>query len=571
MPVGPFPYLTAAWPASQLQVGPPWMLGRTNGDFHQMNGSPLLAAALVILVRRWILICTGGIIAGAVPVYLVLSQPTMYLARADVVPNRARTQVSYDTRIRTVAGSGSDGSSVLLPAERRQALMQLVENPDVEYAVQQELKDKLPAQLLLPGQLLPHVRGSQGLRSDLINITAEMSTPELAADVASSWSRAYERHVNQLFSDTSGLADIDIEARVKESRERYLKAADELAAFESSTQVDELGRELDRKLSMVDDRQVYIRDLARVARRVDLLLQDASALEQQLAMSKDNGGAASTAAALTLLKTQAFTEVFTSLGDQGTVNRSSASPISPLPSSGGSDTSSGGTDTTSGGGSGGGSGGSSSGTSGLFASPFQNAVQIQLPLPSGAPATLEQQRADIAATILAMQDWRERLRAATADRSLAQVITFDSSGRPITAAQLEQELRELRGKITLLASQRTNLERARNLAFNAYSSLLAKAEEARVARAIGTGNEVSVANRRVVAAPKPRKNLLVLTFMAVTVGLLFAASAVLAAYFAPLLYRQGTRGYVGFTTDHVNGAVAGSEAPEPVAARPAAE
>ncbi|MBW3600057.1 MAG: HDOD domain-containing protein [Planctomycetes bacterium] len=87
-------------------------------------------------------------------------------------------------------------------------------NPDVEQAVRDELKDKLPAYLQRPGALLRLVSGKVLPRSDVISITVHAESPDLAAAVAAAWGRAYQRHVNALYvtSGIASLSDLEQEA-----------------------------------------------------------------------------------------------------------------------------------------------------------------------------------------------------------------------------------------------------------------------------------------------------------------------------------------------------------------------
>src|SRR4051794_2104424 len=218
-------------------------------------------ATVALLMRRWRWLAAGAVIAAAIAGVLVLSQPRTYTATVDVVPKRARTEVNYDTPIRTLSSdtggqaSGGQASSPLLAPispERRMALAELVRNPDVEQAVREELGSKLPESMRAPGRLMRLVEGKLIPRSEVIAITVGAPDPALAEQIASSWSRAYERKVNQLYG-TSPSTATNLNREVSNAQQKYRTAEDALTSFTVATSLGEDSRLLEAKQQTASD------------------------------------------------------------------------------------------------------------------------------------------------------------------------------------------------------------------------------------------------------------------------------------------------------------------------------
>ncbi len=501
----------------------------------ELSGSMIL----LLLVRRWTWVAGGAVLAATVAALVVISQPRMYTTSIDVVPKRARTEVNYDTRIRTVSsetttggqGQGAGGLTAV-SAERRQALAQLVRNPDVEKVVREELGAALPPELRAPGALLDLVEARVVPRSEIITITVDGPSAAVAEQVALSWARAYERHVNQLYAPSGATNGMD--AQVAEAGKQYDAAEASLTAFTATVPLAENNRLLARKLQQLNDilngQQVALGDLYAVARRVNLFLIQAQALQQQLEAAQDNSATASNQLALTLLKTQAYAASIAPGATTGGASETAA-PASPDQVRGEGQTRPEGQ-------------GSGSPPRRMPDWALPAGLQLQVPA-TDTPVTLAQQRADVAATVAALQEWRLRLQQDIQARSLGAFPAGSApapDGSESEAEQLiqrfEQEVRELQGTVAEQTARQKTLQQARDVALESYSSLLKKAEENRVANAVGAGNEVSLASQSVAGATLESRGLLRLTALAAVTGALLAATVLVLSSLWGAIYRQ---------------------------------
>src|SRR5688500_3453093 len=120
--------------------------------------TPLGIRTVFALLRRWPWLVAAAIIAALACSLWMLLQPPVCVSTVHGVPQRARTEVNYESRIRTVSSDsgGGTGQAVLplVSAERRTALAHLVRSVQIEEAVRSQLGETLPGELRAPGRLL---------------------------------------------------------------------------------------------------------------------------------------------------------------------------------------------------------------------------------------------------------------------------------------------------------------------------------------------------------------------------------------------------------------------------------
>lgn len=506
-----------------------------------MNAS-LGSAVMLLLSRRWPWLLGGAAAATALAALILLRQPLEFTTTVNVIPKRARTEVNYDTRIRTVyEGGGFNGQAVSslvgASAERRQALAQLVRSAGLERAARERLGAALPPELHVPGRLAQLIRGRVVPRSEVIAIEVRAPTPQLAEEIGLAWAYVYERHVNDLYATSSSGVPL-LDGELQEARRKYQASEDALTSFVASSPLAELRRQLSSKQSLLNElgsvRLAQVVDLVKIAHRVDLLTGQAEALQEHLATAQDNSAAATGASALVLLKTQAFASSLSlpsSLQLQSFVNQP-MQPAQPGPS---------------------GAGQTPSASGGSQSAPDQAAelsvtsrslqdwslpANLQMQMPAAATtATLAQQRADVAATIYALKEWRGRLDQEVERRSAeTPAIGTDSRGPSAdvtpTIERLEAETRELQGKIAEQSARQRTLQQERDLLWESFSGVLRKAEEDHVASLVSAGNEVSIAGQS-VPEPRPRGMAVVLPIAALLGAVTAAGLFLLRDYVAP--------------------------------------
>jgi hypothetical protein len=308
-----------------------------------------------------------------------------------------------------------------------------------------------------------------------------------------------------------------------------------LTGFLGTEPVGENTRLLESKQRILREliavRQSQVVDLYKIAHRVDQLTDQAQALQQQLAAAQDNSAAASSATALALLKTQAFASSMslpTGLQLQlpslpaGAQSQNAAAPSTAESPSAGAD--------------------QSPDTAGLSRGlqDWSLPANIQFQVPAASAVTLAQERADVAATVGALQDWRQRLQETiqkSGDTSAAGgTVATNQTDVSQAISQLEADVRDLQAKVADETARQRQLQQERDVLWDSYSTILKKAEEGRVASLIGTGKEVSIAGQS-VAEPNSRQLGLMLP-LAAAVGASLAAAVALLSFYAAPLYEQ---------------------------------
>jgi capsular polysaccharide biosynthesis protein len=496
--------------------------------------------ALRTVVQRWKWMLVGAIATVSVVAIVLMLQPPSYASTVNIVPMRARTEVDYDTRIRTISSDGAaptQGSTSLPSAsvERRQALAQLVRSAEIEQEVRSRLGDSLPVALRSPGRLGKLVQAHVLPRSEVIAIEVEAPSAVLAEQIAKEWSQVYEQRVNSLYG-SSATRTPQLDGELEEAQKKYQAAEDTLTNFVATESVEETSRQLEANQRLLRElitvRQTEVVDLYKMAHRVELLITQAEALQQQLVDSQDESAAASSAVALSLLKTQAFASSM-SLPAGLQLQLPSDTTASQLGRGGAQQST---------------TGASAAGAMAANEQPQDAAaisralqdwtlpgnLQVQLPLPATS-ASIAQLRSDVAATIKALQDWHQRLDDTIQQRSVEGVAEGPMGQSHIsqTIERLEGEARTLKGRASAQQARQRALEQERDVLWDSYSTVLKKAEENRVAGLVGTGKEIGIAGQS-LAEPKSRRLGLFLPLAALVGAGTAAAVALIVGYLSPM-------------------------------------
>ncbi len=205
-----------------------------------------LRAYIEVIVRHWWKILALFLIA-AITAYLVsLTLPPVYEAKALVAIIKAKSEVKFEPKFETIS---EQGFSDALEASRRQTLMGLVANGSIAQEVSEELRDVLDEGERVPSILLDSVKGKVGgdgegkaASSDVIVISAKSNDPQKATMVANAWAKAYERYINDIYTQASPAYSESLESELEEAKQDYEEAQATWEAFIAENRVDELNR-----------------------------------------------------------------------------------------------------------------------------------------------------------------------------------------------------------------------------------------------------------------------------------------------------------------------------------------
>jgi uncharacterized protein involved in exopolysaccharide biosynthesis len=427
--------------------------------------------------------------------------PPVYEARAAVLITKTRSEIVLEPKYKTLSDEEL-GSS----ASQHQALVELAKSSAVASGVIEELGDILEPEERWPDTLLERVEVAD--RGDYIGISAKSASPQKAAAVANAWGKAYESYINKLYGGTS-ISQAEIEAQADAARKKYEQAQGALVGFITDNRLNGLERSIAEKSNIISslqsgkqtavtaalDKQVEAKiqtmtDYYAVKNKVERLLCDARSLRDQI---EQDSSSSSTANSLALLLLQ--TSAFTTWADL---------PVDfqiPMEQ-----------------------------VSGLNSSPDEQLKDLDS-LISTLENKLQDIRVDIeeqSTEILTGAGYTsEKSEALPGLEGLEDIVAYSTSGEPITDAvnKLQGEINRLKGELEQERAREQELERARNLAWETYTTLARKVAEVGMA-AEAQDTEVRFAVPAVVprepVAPRKTMNVAIAAVIGLVVGVLGA-------------------------------------------------
>jgi uncharacterized protein involved in exopolysaccharide biosynthesis len=255
-----------------------------------------LIPIMIGILRRWYWIVVAAVIAGLIAGGLALRNPQRYEATATVILVGYRTHFALEPRLETRESTLSNYSS------RRQALLQLATSTAIEGALPPETIETVAPDDYKLGQLTGSIEAQQ--EGDLLKITAHSLSPENAPILANAWAKTYVLYINQLLEDTDESVIALTLKQVEEARTTYEEAKQAYADFLRSNKLGEVEDQvdaLDKFFEGNQDSALYSYQFqVERAQSLSLVLEDASALREQL--STGEVVAASEAVAALLLR-----------------------------------------------------------------------------------------------------------------------------------------------------------------------------------------------------------------------------------------------------------------------------
>jgi uncharacterized protein involved in exopolysaccharide biosynthesis len=430
------------------------------------------------LIEKWYWVVGTAVVAAVIAFVASSLTPPTYEAETAVAIVRTRTDITFDPRIVT-----EDEAFARDQNARRTALVALVTSTDVIEAVLADMGD----------QIEPNQRRVNALRNmvtavsdgDLIRIRVRHGQSATAADLANSWGRQYERHINQLYGSGRGEGLETITAQVQTARTRYETAQSDLETFTRTSRIAALSTEIEAQervlthyydlLTSLQTSPVQLsqRVLAQHytdLQRIESWLMAAQSLRQQVATGGSSSGAA-----------QSNQVSYLSLHSQ------------------------------------------------IYSSmPFSTTLPVEIQVAVGEVAETAVIPADLDNLLTILTERREATLAQidawqtdVETMPLVAVADGDNVERPLQEAitTLSQQIAALQAELVAQEAQQTDLLQARELAWNTYQSLALKQAETEIA-AQTLGSEVRLASRAAVPELPTGPGKLVNSVIAAVLGFL---------------------------------------------------
>lgn len=215
-----------------------------------------------VLFRQWQIIVSAVLICAILAGLLTIASPKVYMARVVIASTKVASTVSFGSNIQTLSesqlmASGSGAYGLVDRKSRQGSYEQLVQNPDVAQKVLEELKDELAQAEPDNGEwdvnrLLMMVSGKMIPNTDSLEITVRYNDPQVAADIANAWGRAYVNKVNSIYSESgSSESYATVKSQAVEAKKDYDVAQAALVDFITNNQIDEISRRIGEQRTII--------------------------------------------------------------------------------------------------------------------------------------------------------------------------------------------------------------------------------------------------------------------------------------------------------------------------------
>lgn len=389
-----------------------------------------------------------------------LAQPRTYSSTATLLFTRSRAVLELAQQFPTI-------TDVVDSRARIDALLSLAASDAVASQTYNELQSQSPA--ITFAMLRANTEASA--RGDTILISARMDTPEQAALAANAWARQAAAAINQAYSGSQPLNEIEVQLTV--AQEAYAAAQQKLEAYLAESRLPQLQAEHEQLAAGLLQQASESISLAALyqARRLQmqqLNLQARYLKEQIESGSRSNAGSTGDALAVLVLRT--------SLLGLGSVS-ASPTPAALAP-----------------------------------ASPVQ--LNLQLSPEGGFPTETSQTAADLEAVIRLSAAEDERLEKSL--RALQAELASGVTGQ--TLEPLATHMRTLDSQLEVEHARQQQLTSERDLTWQTYQALSQKSAEIRAATL--TNQYITVAAEAVAPSQPDGRGLLLRAALAGLAGLL---------------------------------------------------
>ena len=217
-----------------------------------------------ILLKWWWLIALGALVVGAGAFAFTALQTPVYEATAGVVSLKSRAEISLGSGFESASEDdfflAPQASAVLLDRNQRRlnTLIGMVRSGSIARQVADELRVMLDEEDANPSRLMEYVEGrilgiDKTADSDTIQIVVTHPNPIIAAGIANAWARAFEVHVNAIYGEASYSPFADIGGQVITAKAEYDQAQAVWVAFlNTEDRIVELQRQVTEDEAVIE-------------------------------------------------------------------------------------------------------------------------------------------------------------------------------------------------------------------------------------------------------------------------------------------------------------------------------
>lgn len=214
----------------------------------------------LVLVKRWQFIRDVVVVVVLATLLFGLTGAASvpaYEATAGVAIVKSKMQVNFEEKIKTISPDTAVSAAAAVAQDagtRRNTLASLVQNLLVARDVIKNMGDRLPTSLRDPETLVRMVKGKVREGTDVVDVTVRGGDPAGLPDIANAWAVAFEHYVNRVYSG-SGISLGSIDQDVATAKRKYEQARDALLQYNLQDRTFQLQRDLDYRKGVIDTLQ----------------------------------------------------------------------------------------------------------------------------------------------------------------------------------------------------------------------------------------------------------------------------------------------------------------------------
>lgn len=207
-----------------------------------------LGRYVAILLHWWRLIVLCAVIGGVAALFYTLQLPRAYESEANIAIVRTTTTVNFDPKIRTVSNTDANGLQSVDQTSLRKALTLIADNDNLAQAVFDSLKTQLDPSIGDAKALHDLVAISND--GDLIQVKVAAGSPKDAALIANAWVREYLNRANEIYGENPVSLEL-LSGQLHAARQDYDDTLASVVANLRESQISALQQRRDEKTQVL--------------------------------------------------------------------------------------------------------------------------------------------------------------------------------------------------------------------------------------------------------------------------------------------------------------------------------
>ncbi len=229
--------------------------------------------SIEVFTRHWKLIAGAGLLTALAALIVSLLMAPAYEATTLIAATRPQYQLQFDARIPTVTDPTQ--------AQPYKAFPELALSDEVLSRVIAKVSALLPDDQRTVDVFERRLSARAGADPSLIRLTASANDPQVAQTIAATWGEVYVQYANDLYQQRTSTATF-FASQTDEARATLEAAEQKLIDYQAHNPLNLINAQLAAQQAALAS------DLS-MQQKIELLIQDARSLQQQLAQQATGG------------------------------------------------------------------------------------------------------------------------------------------------------------------------------------------------------------------------------------------------------------------------------------------